>query len=87
MKFLGIIPALCFYPFSGQAIGCIGGNLIQRVYEQVQPCLDEVWVVQTMKYPTSLLRSEDGRHDFRPAPKWKDRCLEAANTTEVITMS
>lgn len=46
MRFLGIIPArYASSRFPGKPLADIGGkSMIQRVYEQVSPCLDEVMV-------------------------------------------
>lgn len=82
MKFLGIIPArYASTRFPGKPLADIGGKpMIQRVYENVQPCLDEVWVA------TDDVRIHQAVVDFGGKVvmtsdqhrSGTDRCLEAA---------
>ena len=82
MKFLGIIPArYASTRFPGKPLVDIGGKLmVQRVYEQVAPCLDEVWVatddVRILKAVEgfggkAVMTSDQHRSGT-------DRCLEAS---------
>jgi 3-deoxy-manno-octulosonate cytidylyltransferase (CMP-KDO synthetase) len=82
MKFLGIIPArYASTRFPGKPLADIGGKImIQRVYEQVKPCLDDVWVA------TDDSRIEQAVIDFGGKVvmtsdlhrSGTDRCLEAS---------
>jgi 3-deoxy-manno-octulosonate cytidylyltransferase (CMP-KDO synthetase) len=83
MKFLGIIPArYASTRFPGKPLVDIGGkSMIQRVYEQVSLCLDEVWVA------TDDLRIKEavdafGGRCMMTSDQHKsgtDRCLEVVN--------
>lgn len=82
MKFLGIIPArYASTRFPGKPLANIGGkSMIQRVYEQVAACLDDVWVA------TDDQRIEAAVHAFggncvmtsERHRSGTDRCLEAS---------
>lgn len=82
MKFLGIIPArYASTRFPGKPLADIGGKpMIQRVYEQVQPSLDEVWVATdderirqaVMAFGGQVVMTSDKHRSGT------DRCLEAA---------
>jgi 3-deoxy-manno-octulosonate cytidylyltransferase (CMP-KDO synthetase) len=82
MKFLGIIPArYASTRFPGKPLAEIGGKLmIQRVYEQVRPCLDDVWVA-TDDERIKLAVEQFGGKVMMTSDQHKsgtDRCLEAA---------
>ncbi|MDP4276671.1 MAG: 3-deoxy-manno-octulosonate cytidylyltransferase [Bacteroidota bacterium] len=82
MKFLGLIPArYASTRFPGKPLADIGGQLmIQRVYEQVKPCLNEVWVATdderieqaVIAFGGKVVMTSD-RHK-----SGTDRCLEAS---------
>jgi len=84
MKFLGIIPArYASTRFPGKPLADIGGKpMIQRVYEQVQPCLDEVWVATDDERIQQAVLAFGGRVVMTSDQhrSGTDRCLEAANT-------
>lgn len=82
MKFLGIIPArYASTRFPGKPLADIGGkSMIQRVYEQVKPCLDDVWVATDDERIEKAVRDFGGQV-VMTSDKHKsgtDRCLEAA---------
>lgn len=82
MNVIGIIPArYASTRFPGKPLAEIGGKpMIQRVYEQVSTCLDEVWVA------TDDTRIQDAVEQFGGKVvmtsdqhrSGTDRCLEAA---------
>jgi len=81
MKFLGIIPArYASTRFPGKPLADIGGKMmIQRVYEQVKTCLDEVYVATDDERIATAVRGFGGQvvmtsHQHRSGT---DRCLEA----------
>ena len=81
MKFLGIIPArYASTRFPGKPLADIGGKMmIQRVFEQVKTCLDEVYVATDDERIATAVRGFGGQvvmtsHQHRSGT---DRCLEA----------
>lgn len=84
MKFLGIIPArYASTRFPGKPLADIGGKMmIQRVYEQVRPCLDDVWVATDDERIAEAVRGFGGQvvltSDLHRSGT--DRCLEASRT-------
>jgi 3-deoxy-manno-octulosonate cytidylyltransferase (CMP-KDO synthetase) len=82
MKFLGIIPArYASSRFPGKPLADIGGkSMIERVYEQVDTCLDEVWVATddlriseaVQRFGGKVVMTSDQHRSGT------DRCLEAA---------
>ena len=82
MKFLGIIPArYASTRFPGKPLADIGGKtMIQRVYEQVQDCLDETWVATDDARIADAVRAFGGRVVMTSVHhrSGTDRCLEAA---------
>lgn len=82
MKFLGIIPArYASTRFPGKPLADIGGkSMIQRVYEHVQPCLDEVWVATDDARIREAVEAFGGRVVMTSDQhrSGTDRCLEAA---------
>jgi 3-deoxy-manno-octulosonate cytidylyltransferase (CMP-KDO synthetase) len=83
MKFLGLIPArYASTRFPGKPLADIGGKImIQRVYEQVRPFLDDVWVATDDERIEKAVLSFGGKV-IMTSEKHKsgtDRCLEAAN--------
>jgi 3-deoxy-manno-octulosonate cytidylyltransferase (CMP-KDO synthetase) len=82
MKFLGIIPArYASTRFPGKPLADIGGKLmIQRVYEQVLPCLDDVWVATDDQRIQRAVENFGG-NSVMTSDKHRsgtDRCLEAS---------
>ncbi|MCE5174119.1 MAG: 3-deoxy-manno-octulosonate cytidylyltransferase [Bacteroidales bacterium] len=82
MKFLGIIPArYASTRFPGKPLADIGGkSMIQRVYEQVAPCLDDVWVATDDERILKAVKGFGGKvvmtsDNHRSGT---DRCLEAS---------
>ena len=84
MKFLGIIPArFASTRFPGKPLADIGGKpMIQRVYEQVQPCLDDVWVATDDERIQRAVEAFGGKVVMTSDQhrSGTDRCLEAAQT-------
>lgn len=82
MKFLGIIPArYASTRFPGKPLVDIGGKLmIQRVYEQVAPCLDEVWVATDDERILKAVEGFGGKAVMTSNQhrSGTDRCLEAS---------
>jgi len=82
MKFLGIIPARYVSTrFPGKPLADIGGKLmIQRVYEQVLPCLDEVFVATDDERILKAVESFGGKAVMTSEKhrSGTDRCLEAS---------
>lgn len=82
MRFLGIIPArYASTRFPGKPLAEIGGkSMIQRVYEQVQPCLDDVWVATDDTRIEEAVRSFGGKVVMTSTQhkSGTDRCLEAS---------
>jgi len=82
MKFLGIIPArYASTRFPGKPLADIGGKLmIQRVYEQVAPCLDDVWVATDDERILKAVESFGGKAVMTSDQhrSGTDRCLEAS---------
>ena len=82
MRYLGIIPArYASTRFPGKPLVDIGGkSMIQRVYEQVKPCLDEVWVATDDKRIEEAVIGFGGRVIMTSEnhKSGTDRCLEAA---------
>lgn len=82
MKFLGIIPArYASTRFPGKPLADIGGKMmIQRVYEQVASCLDDVWVATDDERIATAVRSFGGKVVLTSDQhrSGTDRCLEAA---------
>lgn len=81
MKFLGIIPArYASTRFPGKPLADIGGKqMIQRVYEQVSPCLDEVWVATDDERIFQAVEHFGGKAVMTSDQhkSGTDRCLEA----------
>ena len=81
MRFLGIIPArYASTRFPGKPLVEIGGKMmIQRVYEQVLPCLDEVWVATDDDRILKAVESFGGKAVMTSENhrSGTDRCLEA----------
>jgi len=81
MKFLGIIPArYASTRFPGKPLVDIGGkSMIQRVYEKVKPCLDDVWVATDDERIEKAVKSFGGRVVMTSDQhkSGTDRCLEA----------
>lgn len=81
MKFLGIIPArYASTRFPGKPLADIGGKMmIQRVYEQVKPCLDDVWVATDDERIAAAVRGFGGQVVMTSDQhrSGTDRCLEA----------
>lgn len=81
MKFLGIIPArYASTRFPGKPLADIGGKMmIQRVYEQVKPCLDDVWVATDDERIAEAVRGFGGQVVMTSDQhrSGTDRCLEA----------
>ncbi|MDD2612456.1 MAG: 3-deoxy-manno-octulosonate cytidylyltransferase [Bacteroidales bacterium] len=82
MKFLGIIPArYASTRFPGKPLADIGGkSMIQRVYEQVAPCLDDVWVATDDERIRKAVEGFGGKV-VMTSDKHRsgtDRCLEAS---------
>jgi len=84
MKFLGIIPArYASTRFPGKPLADIGGKMmIQRVYEQVKPCLDDVWVATDDERIAEAVRGFGGKVVLTSDQhrSGTDRCLEAVRT-------
>lgn len=82
MKFLGIIPArYASTRFPGKPLADIGGKMmIQRVYEQVAPCLDDVWVATDDERIVKAVKSFGGKVVLTSDKhrSGTDRCLEAS---------
>jgi len=82
MRFLGIIPArYASTRFPGKPLADIGGkSMIQRVYEQVKPCLDEVWVATDDSRIETAVRAFGGNVVMTSThhKSGTDRCLEAS---------
>ncbi len=82
IRFLGIIPArYASTRFPGKPLADIGGkSMIQRVYEQVLPCLDDVWVATDDTRIEAAVRAFGGKVVMTSAnhKSGTDRCLEAA---------
>ncbi|MDD4922742.1 MAG: 3-deoxy-manno-octulosonate cytidylyltransferase, partial [Bacteroidales bacterium] len=82
MKFLGIIPArYASTRFPGKPLADIGGKLmIQRVYEQVAPCLDDVWVATDDERILKAVEGFGGQAVMTSDQhrSGTDRCLEAS---------
>jgi 3-deoxy-manno-octulosonate cytidylyltransferase (CMP-KDO synthetase) len=82
MKFLGIIPArYASTRFPGKPLADIGGKpMIQRVYEQVKTCLDDVWVATDDERIATAVRKFHGKVVMTSEKhrSGTDRCLEAA---------
>jgi 3-deoxy-manno-octulosonate cytidylyltransferase (CMP-KDO synthetase) len=82
MKFLGIIPArYASTRFPGKPLADIDGKMmVQRVYEQVKPCLDEVWVATDDERIAAAVRGFNGQVIMTSDQhrSGTDRCLEAA---------
>lgn len=82
MKFLGIIPArYASTRFPGKPLADIGGKMmIQRVYEQVKTCLDDVWVATDDDRIATAVRGFGGQVVMTSDQhrSGTDRCLEAA---------
>lgn len=82
MKFLGIIPArYASTRFPGKPLADIGGKLmIQRVYEQVLPCLDEVFVATDDERILKAVEGFGGKAVMTSEKhrSGTDRCLEAS---------
>lgn len=82
MKFLGIIPArYASTRFPGKPLADIGGKMmIQRVYEQVKTCLDDVWVATDDERIATAVRGFGGQVVMTSDQhrSGTDRCLEAA---------
>jgi len=82
MKFLGIIPArYASTRFPGKPLADIGGkSMIQRVYEQVSSCLDDVWVATDDERIQKAVKGFGGKvvmtSDMHRSGT--DRCLEAS---------
>jgi 3-deoxy-manno-octulosonate cytidylyltransferase (CMP-KDO synthetase) len=84
LKFLGIIPArYASSRFPGKPLAIIGGKtMIQRVYEQVLPCLDAVYVATDDNRIKKAVLGFGGKV-VMTSTKHKsgtDRCLEASNS-------
>jgi len=81
MKFLGIIPArYASTRFPGKPLADIGGKMmIQRVYEQVKTCLDDVWVATDDERIAAAVRGFGGQVVMTSDQhrSGTDRCLEA----------
>jgi len=81
MKFIGIIPArYASTRFPGKPLADIGGKLmIQRVYEQVAPCLDDVWVATDDERIMKAVEGFGGKAVMTSDQhrSGTDRCLEA----------
>jgi 3-deoxy-manno-octulosonate cytidylyltransferase (CMP-KDO synthetase) len=81
MKFLGIIPArYASTRFPGKPLADIGGKMmIQRVYEQVKTCLDEVYVATDDDRIATAVRGFGGKVVMTSDQhrSGTDRCLEA----------
>lgn len=82
MRFLGLIPArFASSRFPGKPLVDIGGkSMIRRVYEQVSPVLDEVWVATDDERIQKEVVSFGGKV-VMTSDKHKsgtDRCLEAS---------
>lgn len=81
MKFLGIIPArYASTRFPGKPLADIGGKMmIQRVYEQVKTCLDDVWVATDDERIATAVRGFGGQVVMTSDQhrSGTDRCLEA----------
>lgn len=82
MKFLGIIPArYASTRFPGKPLVDIGGKImIQRVYEQVTPCLDDVWVATDDERILKAVEGFGGKAVMTSDQHCSgtDRCLEAS---------
>jgi len=82
MKFLGIIPArYASTRFPGKPLADIGGkSMIQRVYEQVAPCLDDVWVATDDERIRKAVEGFGGKVVITSDKhrSGTDRCLEAS---------
>jgi 3-deoxy-manno-octulosonate cytidylyltransferase (CMP-KDO synthetase) len=82
MKFLGIIPArYASTRFPGKPLAYIGGkSMIQRVYEQVKPCLDDVWVATDDERIEQAVKEFGGKVVMTSTnhKSGTDRCLEAS---------
>jgi len=82
MRFLGIIPArYASTRFPGKPLADIGGKLmIQRVYEQVKPCLDDVWVATDDERIRKAVEDFGGKAVMTSDQhrSGTDRCLEAS---------
>ena len=84
MRFLGIIPArYASTRFPGKPLVDIGGKLmIQRVYEQVRPCLDDVWVATDDERILKAVEGFGGKGVMTSDQhrSGTDRCLEASRS-------
>jgi 3-deoxy-manno-octulosonate cytidylyltransferase (CMP-KDO synthetase) len=82
MRFLGLIPArYASSRFPGKPLVDIGGKtMIRRVYEQVMPVLDEVWVATDDERIQNEVLSFGGKVVMTSEThrSGTDRCLEAA---------
>jgi 3-deoxy-manno-octulosonate cytidylyltransferase (CMP-KDO synthetase) len=82
MNFLGIIPArYASTRFPGKPLADIGGKtMIQRVYEQVSSCLNEVWVATDDIRIADAVKQFGGRCVMTSEThrSGTDRCLEAS---------
>lgn len=82
MRFLGIIPArYASTRFPGKPLADIGGKLmIQRVYEQVLPCLDDLWVATDDERILKAVEGFGGKAVMTSDKHHSgtDRCLEAS---------
>lgn len=83
MRFLGIIPArYASTRFPGKPLADIGGkSMIQRVYEQVKPSLDDVWVATDDSRIEEVVRGFGGNVVMTSThhKSGTDRCLEASH--------
>lgn len=81
MKFLGIIPArYASTRFPGKPLADIGGKtMIQRVYEQVKTCMDDVYVATDDERIAAAVRGFGGKVVMTSDQhrSGTDRCLEA----------
>ena len=82
MKFLGIIPArYASTRFPGKPLADIGGKfMIQRVYEQVASCLNDVWVATDDERIVKAVEGFGGKVVMTSDQhrSGTDRCLEAS---------
>lgn len=82
MRFIGIIPArYASSRFPGKPLADIGGKMmIQRVYEQVKPCLDDVWVATDDERIRKAVEDFGGKAVMTSDQHQSgtDRCLEAS---------
>ncbi len=81
MKFVGIIPArYASTRFPGKPLAVLGGKpVIQRVYEQVQNCFDELYVATDDERIATCVKSFGGRvvMTSENCKNGTERCLEA----------